>query len=73
MPKTIWKNEIVCNVVALRQVEDGAEYYVDERKISMFNLTTNEVRTLDISKFSLGSRIFKHTESLVPVGNIHIE
>ncbi|XP_054789768.1 putative F-box protein At3g10430 [Prosopis cineraria] len=75
VPTTIWRNEIVCNVSTLfepiDQVEDDAEN--DERKIVMFNLTTNEFKTFDIRKSVLGYGIFNYTESLVPVGNIHTE
>ncbi|XP_054776830.1 putative F-box/kelch-repeat protein At1g12170 [Prosopis cineraria] len=71
IPITIWRNEIVCNVRSIDQVEDEVEN--DERKIVMFNLTTNEIKTHDIRKSALGYGIFNHAESLVPIGNIHTE
>ncbi|XP_054778673.1 F-box/kelch-repeat protein At3g06240-like isoform X1 [Prosopis cineraria] len=67
-PVTVWRNEIVCNLYpSCRPVEN------DERKIVLFNLTTNEFKTFYIRKSTLSYNIFNYAESLVPVGNIHIE
>ncbi|XP_028785360.1 putative F-box protein At3g10430 [Neltuma alba] len=75
VPVTIWRNEVVCNVTEMPSddlIGDEGEPD-DERRIVMFNITTNEFRTLDIRKFILGYGIFNYSESLVPVGNMHVE
>ncbi|KAI9096841.1 hypothetical protein K1719_025824 [Acacia pycnantha] len=73
VPETIWRNEIVCNVVELPepidQIEDEDEPN-GEQKIVMFNYITNEFKTIDIRKFDLGYDIFNYA---VPVGNMNME
>ncbi|KAI9096851.1 hypothetical protein K1719_025834 [Acacia pycnantha] len=71
LPVTIWKNEIICNTTELpgeTKVENAKQ-----QTVMSSNLTTNEFRMFGIRKPGLVYGIFNYAESLVPVGNIHIE
>ncbi|XP_054795169.1 F-box protein CPR1-like [Prosopis cineraria] len=71
VPWTIWRNEIVCNFVPTWETE--RERRNNEQNIVMVNLTTNEFKTVAIPRKRNGYVIFNYVESLVPVGNNHIE
>ncbi|XP_054778155.1 F-box/kelch-repeat protein At3g06240-like [Prosopis cineraria] len=71
MPVTMWGNEIICSV----DVTERDEWEDDKPKavICLFNVCTNESKFLTIHRGSRFRNIFNYVESLVPVGNIHIE
>ncbi|XP_054776359.1 putative F-box protein At2g16220 isoform X3 [Prosopis cineraria] len=47
-PVTIWRNQIVCDGIVV--CENERQEWNHEQKISLINITTNELRTFDISK-----------------------
>ncbi|KAI9112231.1 hypothetical protein K1719_016754 [Acacia pycnantha] len=60
---TIWKNQIVC--------DGGEKEHYKERKITLLNISTNELKAFNISKYGRGKGsgyIYYHAESLVPIG-----
>ncbi|KAK4259402.1 hypothetical protein QN277_005740 [Acacia crassicarpa] len=60
---TVWMNQIVC--------VGGENEGYQEPKINLLNISTNELKTFDISKCGRGTGcgfILHHTESLVPIG-----
>ncbi|KAI9110627.1 hypothetical protein K1719_018493 [Acacia pycnantha] len=61
-PVTIWRNEIV-----IVGVTEGKTVLV------LCNLHTNEVKMLAMGKYPLATVIWNYVESLVSVGDIHIE
>ncbi|KAI9096296.1 hypothetical protein K1719_026015 [Acacia pycnantha] len=70
--RTIWGNEIVCNFLCLGATKFGVKSR--EGRVVLFNITTNEFKMFDIPKYGDGTgSFFNYVESLVSVGNNHIE
>ncbi|KAK4270219.1 hypothetical protein QN277_023281 [Acacia crassicarpa] len=60
---TIWMNQIVC--------DPGEKEHYKEQKIILLNISTNELKAFNISKYGRGNgsgSIYYHAESLVPIG-----
>ncbi|XP_028790613.1 F-box/kelch-repeat protein At3g06240-like [Neltuma alba] len=73
-PMIIWRNEIVCTVIAKHQrgIEDEMED--DEAKVLFCNLTTNEFNVFAFpAKCKFTGQVLNYVESLVPVRSIQIE
>ncbi|XP_028755801.1 putative F-box protein At1g32420 [Neltuma alba] len=71
----IWRDQIVCVVFGLPGVSSESEMANDESKVGLylFNVTTNECKRFAIPGPSFHVDVFNYVESLVPLGNIHIE
>ncbi|KAI9123615.1 hypothetical protein K1719_004915 [Acacia pycnantha] len=61
IPGTIWINEIVVS-----GIEIGGDIKKNERRACLFNIATNEFKTLEISKYNPHNFV-NYVESLVPV------
>ncbi|XP_054778505.1 putative F-box protein At3g16210 [Prosopis cineraria] len=84
-PATIWRNEIVCNVDRpgfssfmvgsrlIRETEPEAEDYEPKTHLSLTNLNTKKFRIFSVRRCRHDHLIFNYVESLVPVGNYHVE
>ncbi|KAK4270217.1 hypothetical protein QN277_023279 [Acacia crassicarpa] len=60
---TIWMNQIVC--------DGGEKKHCKERKITLLNISTNELKAFNINKCGRGNgsgSIYYRAESLVPIG-----
>ncbi|KAI9077667.1 hypothetical protein K1719_040354 [Acacia pycnantha] len=60
---TVWMNQIVC--------DGGEKERYKERKITLLNISTNELKAFNINKCGRGNgtgSIYYHAESLVPIG-----
>ncbi|XP_054776930.1 putative F-box protein At3g23960 [Prosopis cineraria] len=75
LPGTLWWDQIVCIVFGLPGVSSEIEMANDGAKVGLylFNVTTNEVKRLPIPRPGLHVDVFNYVESLMPVGNIHIQ
>ncbi|KAI9124321.1 hypothetical protein K1719_005621 [Acacia pycnantha] len=61
IPGTIWINEIVVS-----GIEIGGDIKKNERRLCLFNIATNEFKTLEISQYNPQNYV-NYVESLVPV------
>ncbi|XP_028755851.1 F-box/kelch-repeat protein At3g06240-like [Neltuma alba] len=73
----IWRNEIACVAFGKPRLvsETRDEIENDEPKIGLylFSITTNEFKMIAIPGCGSGRDVFNYVESLVPLGNNHIE
>ncbi|XP_054779496.1 F-box/kelch-repeat protein At3g06240-like [Prosopis cineraria] len=67
-PVAMWRNQIVYDFIITENEHPDQEPIVEE-KVALLNISTNQLKTFDISKCEDGCRwIFTYTESLVPIG-----
>ncbi|KAI9127344.1 hypothetical protein K1719_001903 [Acacia pycnantha] len=73
----IWRNEIACVAFGRPRLvsETKSEIENDEPKVGLylFNITTNEFKTIAIPGGGHGRGVFNYVESLVTIGNNHNE
>ncbi|XP_054778158.1 F-box/kelch-repeat protein At3g23880-like [Prosopis cineraria] len=70
-PGSIWRNEIVCIFL---WIGTERERNRSKGKVVLFNITANKIKMLATPKYGDGDGLFfNYVESLVPVGNDHIE
>lgn len=75
-PLGIWRNEIVCKVEVPQEIgetECEVKHNGVKTVLSLFNPAANELKKFPTNRYEHDYVIFSYTESLVPVGNIHLE